>query len=340
MSQSGRTVSITDVAAHAGVSHQTVSRVLNGHPYVSVRTRDAVESAIRDLGYRPSRAARALAMGSSRSVTVLASNTTLYGYAATLQGVEEAARMKRLSLMISVVDSMDADVIQAAVSSVSDPRSGSVIVIAYDQVGFRTLQALPQDIPYAAAIGRSFSSTTRQKPDPRWVWLADYDAAFAATQHLLGLGHRTVHHVPIPSWTKDQREGGWRAALRQAGVEVPELPAPGWDARAGYQAGLALARDPEVTAILCGNDDLALGVFRALHEAGRRIPEDVNVIGFDDAPQSAFLTPSLSTVRLDFVGLGRACFDVLWEQISNVPTPARVPLAIPQLVLRESTSKK
>jgi DNA-binding LacI/PurR family transcriptional regulator len=331
-----RTVSITDVAERAKVSRQTVSRVVNGHPYVSASTRDAVEAAIRDLGYRPNLAARALAMGSSRTVTVLTSNTTLYGYAATIQGIEEAARLRRFTLVISVVDSLDNAAIHAAVDPVSDPRFGSVIVLAYDQVGLRTLHALPRDLPYAAAIGRSFRTGGSRKPDPRWVWLADYDAAYAATSHLLSLGHRTVHHVPIPSSTKDQREGGWEAALADASAVVPALPKPGWDARSGYEAGLELARDPAVTAILCGNDDIALGVYRALHELGRRIPDDVNVVGFDDAPASAFLTPSLSTVRLDFVALGRSCFDVLWDQISDVPTPPRAPLATPQLVIRES----
>lgn len=335
MSQVERTMSITDVAERARVSRQTVSRVINGHPYVSAETRNAVETAIRDLGYRPNLAARALATGNSRTVTVIASNTTLYGYASTIQGIEEAARLRRFTLVISVVDSLDHEAIQAAIDPVTDPRFGSVIVLAYDQVGLRALQALPQDLPYSAAIGRSFHSGSR-KPDPRWVWLADYDAAYAATTHLLELGHRTVHHVPIPASTKDQREGGWLAALNDAGAPVPGLPTPGWDARAGYDAGLAMAQDPGVTAILCGNDDIALGVYRAMHEAGRRIPDDVNVVGFDDAPASAYLTPSLSSVRLDFVGLGRACFDVLWGQLSEAPVAPRVPLAVPQLVVRES----
>ncbi len=335
MTQPERTAGITDVAERAHVSRQTVSRVINGHPYVSAETRQAVEAAIRDLGYRPNLAARALATGSSRTVTVIASNTTLYGYASTIQGIEEAARLRRFTLVISVVDSLDHEAIQTAIEPVTDPRFGSVIVLAYDQVGLRALQALPQDLPYAAAIGRSFHSGNR-KPDPRWVWLADYEAAYAATNHLLELGHRTVHHIPIPSSTKDQREGGWLAALRDAGADVPPLPRPGWDARSGYDAGVRMARDRNVTAILCGNDDIALGVYRAMHEAGRRIPEDVNIVGFDDAPASAFLTPSLSSVRLDFVGLGRACFDVLWSQISEAPVPQRVPLAVPQLVIRES----
>src|SRR3954451_17274456 len=172
--QPERTMSINDVAARAQVSRQTVSRVMNGHPYVSAKARNAVETAIRDLGYRPNRAARALATGSSRTVTVIASNTTLYGYAPTIQGIEEAARLRRFTLVISVVDSLDHDAIQAAIEPVSDPRSGSVIVLAYDQVGLQALQALPPDVPRAAAIGRSFHSG-RRKPDPRWVWLADYD---------------------------------------------------------------------------------------------------------------------------------------------------------------------
>jgi DNA-binding LacI/PurR family transcriptional regulator len=334
-----RAVSMTDVAAAAGVSKQTVSRVLNGHPYVNTHTREIVESTMRDLGYRPSNAARALATGQSRTVTVLSTNTTLYGYASTLQGIEEAARRRGIALVISVIESAEADVIQSAVAAVSDPRSGSVIVIAYDRIGLRILQSIPAGIPHAAAIGRSFSAASNQKPDPRWVWLADYEAAYNTTNYLLSLGHETVHHVPIPSWTKDQREGGWRAALVDAGARVPELPKAGWDARGGYQAGKLLVQDPTVTAILAGNDDLALGVFRALGEAGVRIPDDISVVGFDDAPHSEFLTPSLSTVRLDFVGLGRACFDVLYDQISGQPGSRLHPLAVPQLVVRESISK-
>ena len=117
------------------------------------------------------------------------------------------------------------------------------------------------------------------------------------------------------------------------------MPAPvqcGWTPRSGYQAGQALAADPEVTAVLCGNDDLALGVMRAMHEAGRAIPGEVSVVGFDDTPVAEFLTPPLTTVRLDFAELGRACFAMLLaltEQKAALPRPRRLE---PELIVRES----
>jgi DNA-binding LacI/PurR family transcriptional regulator len=151
-----------------------------------------------------------------------------------------------------------------------------------------------------------------------------------------------VHYVAIPASTGTRltaapRAEGWRQALRAAGVPPPAPSGKGWDAQAGYGAGKKLARNPDVTAIPCGNDDLALGVLRALHHAGRRVPQDVSVVGFDDAPHSGFVTPSLTTVRMDFRGLGRAAFGLLRGRLdAGHRQPASSP-AEPTLVLREST---
>ena len=121
-----------------------------------------------------------------------------------------------------------------------------------------------------------------------WVWIDDCQAAAEATAYLLGLGHRTVHYVSIPplSDATPRRLAGWRSALEKAGVPVPEPIQAGWHPRSGYTAGQSLAADPEVTAVLCGNDDLALGVIRAMREAGRTVPGSVSVVGFDDIPQA------------------------------------------------------
>ena len=160
-----------------------------------------------------------------------------------------------------------------------------------------------------------------------WVWIDDCQAAAEATAYLLGLGHRTVHYVSIPplSDATPRRLAGWRSALESAQVAVPEPIQAGWHPRSGYTAGQSLAADPEVTAVLCGNDDLALGVIRAMREAGRAVPGSVSVVGFDDIPQAAFLTPALTTVRLDFTELGRASFALL--QRADGGRPGRPPPA-------------
>lgn len=321
------------MAKAAGVSYQTVSRVINGNSSVRDSTRQRVEDTIRALGFRPNSAARALASGEDRSLTVVTSNTTLYGYAATLQGIEEAARATSFSVGISVLESEDeADVAAAVERAVAS--SGSVIVIAYDLAGVRALRAIPAGHPVAAAVETPTAPLPAGLP---WIWIDDEDAARNATRHLLDLGHPTVHYVAIPSTTHTSRRTvGWRTALEEAGAPVPEQVGDGWDAGAGYRAGLRLARDPHATAILCGNDDLALGVIRAMHEAGRAIPQDVSVVGFDNAPQSAFYTPALTTVDLDFAGLGRACFGLL-HQVLTGPAPAEaVRVGRPELVVRES----
>jgi DNA-binding LacI/PurR family transcriptional regulator len=330
-----RPASIRDVAAAAGVSYQTVSRVINGHPGVRPGTRDRVLAAIDELGFRRNATALALASGRSRAVTVLTANTTHYGYASVLQGVEEAARAASYAVGIGVLESDEEAAVAAEVRRAAD-AAGGLIVIAYDPAGVRALGAVPAELPVVGVV-----ETPHRRPDGDrpWVWTDDREAAFEATRHLLSLGHETVHYVAIPSGTRrtDARTGGWRQALREAGAPEPRPVRGGWDPAGGHAAGLELARNPAVTAILCGNDDLALGVLRALHECGRSVPGEVSVAGFDDAPHAAYLTPSLTTVRLDFTGLGRAAFALLHGVLEEAAAIAPHPVSVPELVVRESS---
>lgn len=329
-----RPVSIRDVAAAAGVSYQTVSRVINGHPSVRLSTREIVQAVIDELGFRPNRAARVLRGGPGRSVTVLTPNTSLYGYQAALQGIEEAARAAGFAMGVRVVESALRREVADAVTRAIEP-GGSLIVIAHDKAGIMALEAVPPDIPMAAMVE---TPAADPGPDLPWVWLDDRKAATKATRYLLSLGHRTVHYVAIPSSTHtSQRQAGWCQALEEAGAPVPAPLQCGWTPRSGYAAGQVLAADPEVTAVLCGNDDLALGVMRALQKAGRAIPGDVSVVGFDDTPMSEFLMPPLTTVRMDFAELGRACFALLLALMEREDGPPRTRWPEPELTIREST---
>ena len=327
--------SIWQVARAAGVSHQTVSRVINGKPHVRPATRALVLATIEELGFTPNRAAQALAGGPVRAVTVLTAETAAYGYAAALRGIEEAARNAGFTVGISVLEP-DAAMSQQDVTE----RLGAgraAIVIAFEAAAVRALDALPPDYPVVGMVERPAAGHV---PDGRpQLWIDDREAASRATRHLLGLGHQTVHHLSIPSSTQklSQRTQGWQDALTAAGRPVPPQHAGGWTPRSGDLAARALVADRSVTAILAGNDDLALGVLRAAREAGRDVPGDLSVIGFDDAPQSAYLAPALTTVRLDFEGLGRAGFGMLHNLLDPRSAPPPATWEEPELILRESS---
>jgi DNA-binding LacI/PurR family transcriptional regulator len=161
-----------------------------------------------------------------------------------------------------------------------------------------------------------------------------------ATRHLLAAGHATVWHVSGPQDWYDAawRIEGWRGALEEAGAEVPPLLPADWSAESGYTAGLMLARMPEVTAVFAANDHQALGLLRAFSERGRRVPQDISVVGFDDVPEAAYFIPPLTTIRPDFAAVARAGLDLLLRQIVGEAGPAdRVTIA-PTLVRRASVS--
>jgi DNA-binding LacI/PurR family transcriptional regulator len=257
----------------------------------------------------------------------------LYGFAAALEGIEEATREVGFGMGFRAVETLDRAEMCEAVERAIEP-AGALIVIAFDRAGALALECVPPEVPTVAMIQAPTGDTVPIRPS---VWIDEFSAAKEATEYLLRLGHQTVHHLPIPSWSgATRRMEGWSAALEEADIRTPEAPRGGWTSEWGYDQGCRLAKDSSVTAVLCGNDDIALGVMRAMHEAGRSVPGDVSIVGFDDIPYARFFSPALTTVRQDFKTLGRVCFARLLDlSSSSSPFPE---LASPQaqLIIRES----
>ncbi len=328
----GRPPAMTDVARAAGVSHQTVSRVLNGSPNVRSRTRARVLAAVQDLGYRRNTAARALATGSSRTLGVLAPSGTLHGPMSTLHGVEQAARAEQYGVTVTTVPAADGAAVTAALERLLELGVDGVVVIAPLVSVSEGLRGAARDVPLVVVEGAPETGLAGARVDQE-------QGARLATRHLLEQGHRTVWHVRGPAdWSEAAaRCAGWRGALRDAGAHVP-APLPGdWTPRSGYEAGQHLAREQGVTAVFAANDQTALGLLRALGEQGRRVPDDVSVVGFDDIPECAYFSPPLTTVRQDFAELGRRALCTLLAQITGgCPTSQTVIPA--ELVVRQSTA--
>ncbi|MGY1805113.1 LacI family DNA-binding transcriptional regulator [Blastococcus sp. SYSU D00922] len=330
-----RALVMSDVAALAGVSHQTVSRVVNGHPNVAPHTRERVERAIAELGYRPNIAARALVTGSTRTIGLVTVKINQYGPAQTMLGLENAARAAGYSLSVSILDDATAAHMREAVDTfVAQRVDGIVALSTYDDAA-AALATLDPPVPLVAVqVGG-----VEDRPA---VGVDQETGARLATRHLLGLGHRTVHHVAGPADSQEARGriAGWRAELEAAGAPVPEEMLRGdWTPSSGYLAGKALAArirgGEDITAIFTANDQMALGLLAALHEGGLRIPEDVSVVGFDDLPEAPYFTPPLTTVRQDFAELGRRGVQLVLGRMKGEDLhPDPVP---PALLVRSST---
>jgi DNA-binding LacI/PurR family transcriptional regulator len=325
---------MTDVARLAGVSHQTVSRVLNDHPNVKEQTRLRVRAAIAELGYRPNRAARALVTGRSQLIGVVAQNSVLYGPASLLAAFEQAAAEAGFAVSVGSVGRLDRESIAGAVERHLDQRVAGLVVIAPVASADQALAEMPAGVPLVTIDG-----------DPQrahaLVTVDQVAGARAATRHLLDAGHPTVWHVSGPGDWYDAagRIEGWRQALRAARAEVPPLLPADWSAAAGYSAGQMLARMADVTAVFAANDHLALGILRALSERGRHVPHDVSVVGFDDVPEAAYFIPPLTTVRPDFDAVAQAGLDLLLAQMENEGlAPGRVVIA-PDLIVRDSVAR-
>ncbi|MFJ7266837.1 LacI family DNA-binding transcriptional regulator [Streptomyces sp. NPDC099050] len=328
-----RDPAMTDVARLAGVSHQTVSRVLNGHPNVREQTRLRVRAAIEELGYRPNRAARALVTGRSQLIGVVAQNSTLYGPTSLLAAFELAAAAQGFTVSVRRVRVLDRSSIAAAVEHHRDQRVAGIVVIAPTASADEALAEVPADLPLVTVDG-----------DPKrggaLVTVDQEAGAFAATRHLLDAGHETVWHVsgPVDWFDAAGRIRGWQKALQEADAEVPPVSPADWSAASGYRAGQMLSRMPDVTAIFAANDHLALGILRAMTERGRSVPHEVSLVGFDDVPESAYFSTPLTTVRPDFDAVATETLSLLLSRISTGDTDPTQRILTPTLIQRQSVA--
>lgn len=320
------------MAALAGVSHITVSRVVREHPTVRGSTRERVHLAMQALGYEPNPAARALVTGRSSLIGVITSNTGLYGPAAALIGLESAAAERGYFLTVAGLESPDAKAVSRAVSRLRQQAVAGVVLVSPQAAIAEAFESLPDDVPMVAIWGY---------PGTRIPVVAS-DEALAArslTKHLLELGHRSVWHVAGPTGRigAGERIRGWQETLVEQGLTPPPLLHGDWTARSGYKAAKRLMRDRHVTAIFAGNDQMALGVVRAAAEAGRSVPKNLSVVGFDDIPEAAYFTPSLTTVRQHFRTMGRRSMELLLLQMGSALQAPVSTLLPAELIIRESS---
>lgn len=321
-------VSMASVAARAGVSGQTVSRVVNDSPRVDPTTRERVERAMAELGYRPHRAARALRTGRSQTIGLVVTTLATVGNSRMLQATAEAAAERGYALTLVTAGSSIAD----AFTRLAEQEVDGAIVLneASAQLSAADRPAGLRLVVVDAPVDAEFIA----------VHSDHHGGAAAATAHLLALGHDTVHHLagPADSFAASERERGWRDALAHAGIEAPAVVRGDWSADAGFAAGAALST---ASAVFCANDQMALGLLRALAESGRGVPDDVSVVGFDDVPDAANYRPPLTTIRQDFPALAHRAVAALVADIEGgAASGAPASVIATRLVERTSTARR
>ena len=322
---------MADVARLAGVSHQTVSRVINGSPSIRPETKARVEQAISELGYRPNTAARALVTRRSRIIGIVGTNDALYGPSSIQRSVEEAARAAGyFSSMVPLAD-LTREALRDSLDHLARQSVEAIVMIAAQEDALAVAHAADPGVPLIVVegdlSGRGLS-----------VGVDQIDGARRATQHLIDLGHRDIDHVAGPaSWTEAKgRRLGYEETLRDNGLAVRESLAGDWTPARGYEIGCELARRRDATAVFVANDQMAIGVLHAFAQNGIRVPEDVSVIGFDDIPAANLTSPTLTTVMQDMKSAGELLVDALLRRLDDLPVERAV---LPtRLIKRQSTA--
>jgi DNA-binding LacI/PurR family transcriptional regulator len=327
---------MADVARLAGVSHQTVSRVSNGQSNLRPATRLRVEEAIRQLGYRPNSAARALVTKRSATIGVIGSKSGFWGPSSVHRTVQAAGREAGYFVSSVNVPDLTRDAVRDAVDHLRDQSVEGIVLIAANDEALEVAHAQEAvGIPVVVVEGSPYKARLT-------VGVDQVAGAELATRHLLDLGHHEIVHLAGPlQWTEARsRLQGWQNAMHTAGLRPSPYLEGEWTAESGYRVGAALAERTEVTAVFAANDQMALGVLRALWEAGRSVPGDVSVVGFDDIPEAGFMIPPLTTVRQDFTAVGHRAIEILQTAIAAPEPEAELPerLIQPELVVRASTA--
>jgi DNA-binding LacI/PurR family transcriptional regulator len=327
-----RKPNIYDVAKIAGVSHQTVSRVINNAGYIKDDTRSKVQSAMQELGYVPNAAARALVTSKSKIVGILVSDIVYHGPAGMMHAMEKEARRGGFFAISASVDPLDNDSIAQGIEHLRRLGIEGLVVITPQSDSVQAVERLVKDIPVVFIDSPNNSKELSAELD-------NYEGAKRATEHLISLGHKNIVHLAGPSGWFDSapRVAGYEDAMKTAKLQPKVFPGD-WTVPTGYEIGKNLELDKsKVTAIFAANDQLALGLMRALRQRGYTVPDRVSVIGFDDVPEAAYYEPPLTTMRPDFAELGRVAMEMMLGSINREET-MRADTLVPELIVRESTA--
>lgn len=323
----------TDVARLAGVSQKTVSRVMNNEPHVREEVRDRVLRAAQQLGYRPNGAARSLLSGRTQRLGVISLGAGLFGPTSMLVAVERSARRLGYGTSIAHTSPEDEHGVAGAVDALLEQGVDGIVLIEATDEGPLTVA---DDVP-VLSLGRfpGLVAGRRIRADER-----SDQAGRLATRHLITLSHEQIRHVcgPLHWWAARDRRDGWRSMLAEAGLAVVDPFEGDWSCESGYAAGQRLLADTSMTAVFVANDDMAIGLIRALHDGGRRVPEDVSVVAMDDIPASRYMSPSLTTIARDIEQIATDGVTMLIQEIDEPGGAERtVAEREPQLIVREST---
>jgi DNA-binding LacI/PurR family transcriptional regulator len=322
-----------DVAKLAGVSQQTVSRVVNGAENVTPEIRERVERAIEQLRYRRNPAAAALASNRTMTIGVVSFELAVLGPSVALYGISEEARRHGYSTRLVTLGSLDRHAIRAALESVGPDAVDGIVVLAPLHEAISIIHSLDIGVPVVTfEQGTPASSTS--------ISIDEVKGSRLAVRHLLDLGHETVWHVQGPAgWmASTARARGWAEELSASGrVAPPPFQTEDWSAAEGYRVGRLIAGTPDVTAVFAANDPFALGIVKALDEAGLDVPGRVSVVGFDNVKESAYYRPGLTTVTLDFEAIGHTAVSRILAMIKGGAHDV-IPLIEPELVVRQTTA--
>ncbi|MBG6237180.1 DNA-binding LacI/PurR family transcriptional regulator [Mycetocola sp. CAN_C7] len=327
----GKAPNIRDVARLAGVSHQTVSRVLNDHPSIRESTKQRVLDVMNELQYRPNRAARALVTSRSRTLGVLASQRSQYGPSSIIQSIESAAQDAGYLVSTANITSTDEASIITALDHLNTQGIEGLVIIAPQVRVFRAISNLDLRVPF-------ITMNTSEGNDDHVIAVDQVAGARLATRHLIERGHRNIYHLAGPQdWI--EAEARMRGFLEEMNAQDVPTTAPilgDWSAEFGYYAGRELMRVRDFTAIFSSNDQMALGLMHAIRDAGQDVPHDVSIVGFDDIPEAAHFWPPLTTVRQDFPELGRRCVAQLLGTMGDSAAEYTHRIQ-PELIVRAST---
>ncbi len=324
---------ISDVAKLSGVSYQTVSRVINDHPYVSKEARQRVQAAIEALGYRPSKAATKLASKSSKIIATVLYGSWVPGLAEIALNVELAAKTSGFDVILINITEPKKQLADELENVKAWAVDGIILIVPVQSLSFEEVQAICEDTPFVFI-------DSPQAPATPSVIIDEAYGTQELVEHLIHLGHTRFGEISGPlEWLNAQiRHQACIDAFEAHELILPVHVEANWTVSGGYRAAKKLlAEHPTLSAIITANDSMALGVMRALHEAGLAVPQDVSLVGFDDIPEAAYFTPPLTTVRRNLIQLGMAGFEYLMRRMDEVDTPPQQQIILPRVMFRSST---